>query len=178
VIIRTALSAACAIALSACYTSDTLLLNASAGVQPLPDGVYANGKGDFHRLSRTSDGWYLDQIKAGDDKDFGAGERLLLNAIGTDGGKPLYAFAKEEKEIGYVYGVVEVENGRFYRALPDCTDENDRASAVANGGRYTGGDDGTCAFTSASGLIAALRAYIAAGGTSKDFERPFERTGG
>lgn len=178
-IIRTAILAACAIALAACYTSDSLLLNSSAGVQPLPDGVYSNGKGDFHRLTRASDGWYVDQIKAGDAKDFGAGDRLLLVSIGTHDGKPLYAFAKDEPEIGYIYGVVEVDGGRFYRALPDCEEETDRDAAAANGGSYKESDDGVgvCNFSSASSLTEALRAYVASGGASTDFAQAFERTG-
>ena len=178
-IIRTALLAACAIALSACYTSDALLLDSSAGVQPLPDGIYSNGTGDFHRLTRSSDGWYMDQVKTNDAKDFGTSDRLLLISIGTQDGKPLYAFARDDKEIGYIYGVVEVDDGGFYRALPDCSDEKDRAVAVANGGLYKTGDDesGICSFTSASGLISALRAYVAGGGASSDFAQPFQRTG-
>jgi hypothetical protein len=149
-----------AVALSACYASNRLLLDPDAAAHPLDDGVYERSDAEHQRirLSRTPDGWYsVEDVNA--NGTIGQTRRALFNDMPL-GGLKAYAVAEETAD-GWIYGVVVQANERVYLATPDCADPLDASVAVDHGGVQADDDAMThnCLFKDPGALIAALSAY-------------------
>jgi len=149
-----------ALALSACYASNRLLLDPDAAVRPLEDGVYERADAEHQRIriTRDPDGWYsVEDFNA--NGTIGQTHRALFNDLPL-GELKAYAVAEEAPD-GWVYAVVVQSNERVYLATPDCADSLDASVAVDHGGVQADDDAMThnCLFKDRDALIAALSAY-------------------
>jgi hypothetical protein len=163
---------AAALALSACYASHRLLLDADAAAHPLDDGVYERDGEDHERLrlTRDPDGWY--RVEAFNPNGMiGQTRRVLLNPLPLGAVK---AFAAaEETDDGFVYGVVLQQGERVYLATPDCADPLDSSLAVDHGGQPEDGDSMThnCFFKNREAVLSALSDFAG----QADFGAPYTR---
>jgi hypothetical protein len=153
--------------LAGCYESQSMLLDPSAARQPVASNSdytdTRDGQAYHDRLIARSDGWY-DFSEAMRNSDGTEGEwethTVLLNDLGNSNGWALYAYGTwDDTEKAYVYGIVAVgANGVWRSAGPDCSGDDPPGLAPAQqAGAQIG--QGICTFTSASGLLDALRAY-------------------
>ncbi len=161
-----------ALALSGCYTSDRLLLDQSAAVHPLDDGVYVRDGDDADKIRITldPDGWY-DVEKYNDNGTIGETRRVLVNEA-VIAGREGYALAEETDE-GFDYAVAFVDDKRVYLATPDCSDSLDRDDAVDHGGEPQDDDAMThnCFFKNRDALFSALSGFAG----HADFGAPYQR---
>jgi hypothetical protein len=160
------------IALSGCYVSNRLLLDATAAAHPLDDGVYVRDgdEADKIRITLDPDGWYrVEQYN--DNGTIGETHRVLANEA-TIAGREGYALA-EETDDGYDYAVAVIENNRVYLATPDCSDSLDRDDAVDHGGEQQDDEAMThnCLFKNRDALFAALSGFAG----HADFGAPYQR---
>jgi len=161
-----------ALALSGCYASNRLLLDATAAAHPLDDGVYVRDgdPADKIRITLEPDGWYA--VETYDDNGaIGETHRVLANEASL-GGREGYALAEETDE-GFDYAVAFVEDKRVYLATPDCSDSLDRDDAVDHGGEAQDDEAMThnCLFKNRDALVAALSAFAG----HADFGAPYQR---
>ena len=161
-----------ALALSACYASNRLLLDQTAAARPLDDGVYVRDGDDADRIRITlePDGWY--NVERFDDNGaIGETHRVLANEASL-GGRDGYALAEETDE-GFDYAVAFVEGKRVYLATPDCSDSLNRDDAVDHGGEAQDDEAMThnCLFRNRDALVAALSAFAG----HADFGAPYQR---
>ena len=161
-----------AFALTACYASHGLLLDADAAAHPLDDGVYerAGDAADRWRVGRDPDGWYrIEQF----DPNGAIGEtrRVLFNALPMGAVK---AFAAaEETDDGYVYAVILQQGERVYLATPDCADSLDASLAVDHGAQPEDDQAMThnCFFKNREAVLSALTDFAG----QADFGAPYTR---
>lgn len=170
------------ILLTGCYQSQTMLLDTSAPRQPIASNSdytdTRDGQTYHDRLIARSDGWYdFSEAQRNADGSDGAWEThtILLNDLGYANGWTLYAYGTwDDTEKAYVYGIIAVGNGLWRSAQPSCGQDDAPGLAPAQqaGAQYDSGN-GTCTFTSASALFAALRAYT----NTQAFWNSINRTG-
>jgi hypothetical protein len=160
------------LALTACYASNRLLLDATAAAHPLDDGVYVRDGDDADkiRITLAPDGWYRVE-KYNDNGTIGETHRVLANEASL-GGREGYALA-DETDDGFDYSVAFVEDKRVYLATPDCSDSLDRDDAVDHGGEPQDDEAMThnCLFKNRDALVAALSAFAG----HADFGAPYQR---
>lgn len=166
------LAALAGLCLSGCYVSNRLLLDPDAAAHPLPDGIYERTGGDHARwrVDLDPDGWYSVE-RYNDNGTLGLTRRALFTPLPGTG---LKAFAvAEQRDDGFVYSVVVVQDDRVYLATPDCSDPLDDSLAVDQGA--TEGDDEamthTCSFRTRDAVLAALANYAG----QADFGAPYLR---
>jgi len=152
--------------LGGCYVSGDLLLDPSAAVHPLADGIYGRqgDPGDRFKLSLEPDGWYAVE-RVDPSGVLGQTERVLVNPSG-DG----FALADETPD-GFRYAFARVAGQRLYLAAPDCADPLDRDDAEDQDALSDDDAPGACRFKSRAALSAALTAFAA----HADFGAPFVR---
>jgi hypothetical protein len=159
-----------ALALSACYASNTLLLDPDAAAHPLADGVYERADAEHERiqLTREADGWYdVEQFNA--NGTIGETRKVLLNPLDAGG---LKAFAAAEQgDDGFTYAVVVVQGERVFLATPDCADPLDASLAVDHGGEQEDDDAMThnCVFRTREAVMTALADFVG----QADFGAPY-----
>jgi hypothetical protein len=154
--------AGAALLLSGCYVSDELLLDTSSAVTPLADGTYANGS-DRKYLTSSGDGQYLVYYYNKDGSLMSSADRMYM-VRDEDlelGSEYVYLYAKEDSDIGWIYGLIVVDGNAVYEMHPDCDIADDRDIATKDGARYSADEDfgDECVFTDAGSVITALEDY-------------------
>jgi hypothetical protein len=158
----TALAFAAALALSGCWTSQKLLLDARRGSEALPNGVYRASKGDPMRVVPQGGGWYA--IDDGGETPKAAAEEatpLFLERL-SGAGPGMFAFAAGSRECqgkpktceGWTYGLISLRGGELRIALPACNATQPLATRW--GAVVRSGEGAECVFDNPASLRSAL----------------------
>lgn len=148
-LIRTAVLAAAALLLAACYMSKTPLFDPRDAEFPIADGVYTriselDGKREDISFRRRGS-WY--DVTVGTQ----APRRLLFQSMGDVNGADAYAYMTGGADE-YYYGVMLLRRNSIEEIVPDCTEDSGPARRA--GARET--DDGECVFRDAGQILQAL----------------------
>lgn len=148
-LIRTAVLAAAALLLAACYMSKAPLLDSRDATWPIAEGTYTRiaelgGKREDIEFRRRG-AWYNVTV-AGQ-----APRQLMFQELGEINGADAYAYMARGGDE-YYYGVMLLYRNSIEEIVPDCSE--DSAAARRAGARET--DDGECVFTDPDQVLQAL----------------------
>ena len=173
------LALAACLTLSACWTSQKLLLDERQGAAVLHDGVYESDGPDKTRVVSKGGGWYV--ISDGSETPEKAQEGalpLFLSRAPASAGPNAYVFAAGDQSCvhdpktceGWTYGLLVIDRHAIRVAFPDCSKTGDLARKWE--ASVKGSVTSECVFESTDAINGALAEYAQQPGA---FEHSYKR---
>ena len=174
-----ALALAACLSLSACWTSQKMLLDEHRGEAALGDGVYQSDGPDKTRVVSKGGGWYVisDGSESPDQAQEGALPLFLAHAPAAAGSNA-YIFAAGDHSCvadpksceGWTYGLIAIDRREIRVAFPDCGKTGDLARKWE--ATVKGSATSECVFENTDAINGALAEYAHTPGA---FEHAYKR---